>query len=524
MVEQAEDLGFLKQREAGVLLHVTSLPGGHGIGDLGPSAYQFIDWLVQAGLSVWQMLPLVPPGRGFSPYSTWSSLALSTWLIDLDELGHQGLLGSDWVAKSDEAKHKLNGNSSGGSDRVDVHAMEAFKRAALKRAWTVFSSWPSDHALKKSCAAFIEKHAWVRSAALYGVLRERYGKGWTEWPKADAAPSQQRLDALFSEKADAVAEAAFFQFLAHEQLARLRSYAARQGVRLVGDLPIYVDLDSVDVWLNPGLFDLDDKLQARRVSGVPPDAFTELGQLWNHPIYKWSEHERQGFGWWIQRLGRCLEQSDVVRIDHFRGFAAYWSIPGGAPDARHGQWVQGPGLKLFRALEQGLGGRLPVIAEDLGYIDDAVRHLKNESALPGMCVLEFGFGVPESEGDLVHHPDHHPRFAVVYTGTHDNEPVVQWRQSMSMTDKNNLARFFDHEGLSDRDFAWRFVELCLSSRSQLAVVPLQDLLALGAEARMNRPGTEDGNWVWRALPEQISAALAAQVRGRVEHSARLGHH
>lgn len=524
METQDLNLGFLQHREAGILLHVTSLPGGHGVGDLGAGAYQFVDWMVQAGLKIWQMLPLVPPGRGFSPYSTWSSLALGIWLIDLDELGFLGLLGSNWAAESAEAHQRLGAAAQGGpwGSTVNVEAMESFKLSCLRRAWKAFAQRGSSHPLHQAFAEFQAQHDWLAPAALYGALRAHFGCAWTEWPAEDASPTPERLRTLMQEHAEAVAEASFFQFLAHDQLMRLKRYASRQGVRLVGDLPIYVDLDSVDVWLNRSLFDLDDAHRPRRVSGVPPDAFTELGQLWNHPLYRWDEHAKTGFAWWIRRLGRCLEQTDIVRIDHFRGFAAYWSIPGGAPDARRGEWVQGPGLALFRALEKGLGGRLPVIAEDLGYIDEAVRELKRQAGLPGMCVLEFGFGTPDSDGDRVHHPDHHPQYAVAYTGTHDNEPVVQWRRSLGAAERSNLARFFQHEQLSDSEFAEHFVDLALSSRAQLVVIPLQDFLALGAEARMNRPATESGNWVWRASESHLSAARAGLIRQKLTKAHRLG--
>jgi 4-alpha-glucanotransferase len=376
--------------------------------------------------------------------------------------------------------------------------------------------------MSQAFAEFRRSHHWLEHVALYNVLHEIRGSAWTDWPVEERKPTATHLRELVELHAGAVAEASFFQFLAHSQLSRLKDYANRQGVTLIGDLPIYVDLDSVDVWLDPDLFDLDENCQPQCVSGVPPDAFTARGQLWNHPIYRWNMHHRQDYQWWIRRLGRCFEQTDIVRIDHFRGFAAYWSVPAGAADAVGGRWVDGPGLPLFKALERGLGGSLKVIAEDLGYIDEAVRNLKRDTGLPGMCVLAFGFGgASEGEGDSVHQPEHHPQHAVVYTGTHDNETVVQWRRNAPAADLVRLSRYFVHEGLSDQDFAWGFIELAFSSRAQLAVVPLQDFLALDERGRMNTPATEGGNWVWRAKVGDLSMDLAAAIRSRIQSSGRL---
>lgn len=503
--------GFLNARESGILMHVTSLPEGHGIGDFGPASYRFVDWMVQAGLTVWQILPLVPPGKGFSPYSTWSSMAMNVLLVDLSELCNAGLLPKDFAK---------DGPTNG--PRVDAKKTESFKLAQLGRAYAAFEAAPS-HPLKSEFASFKARHPWVAAAALYHVLGELHGSGlgWPAWPAGAQKPTRASLAELLRTHARAVDEQAFYQFLADHQWQRLKAYAHRQGVRLVGDLPIYVDLDSVDVWLNQELFELSDEGKPLRVSGVPPDPFAPRGQLWGHPLYAWQKHAAQGYAWWQERLKRCLEQTEIVRIDHFRGFAAYWSVPAGAPDAVSGTWVKGPGVELFRSLEKGCGTPLSVIAEDLGFIDAAVRDLKTAINLPGMCVLEFGFGDSSNEGDAVHRPANHPEYSVVYTGTHDNETAVQWRSNMSPVDKRNLAQYFAHEHLSDRAFSWKFVELALASRARLAIVPFQDFAGLGAEARMNRPATEDGNWVWRASTEQLNMALAAEIREKVTAAGRL---
>jgi 4-alpha-glucanotransferase len=500
-------VSFLDRREAGILLHITSLPGGHGVGDLGASAYQFVDWMVQAGLRYWQTLPLVPPGSGFSPYSSWSSLAANTQLIDLEDLVAQGLL----------VDEDLRGAPANGK-AVDYPAVEAFKTAALKKAYQVFSQGRGDRfaQLAGGFASFRVAEPWADEAALYAVLSLTHpgaiaGKKsrWTDWGPEDRHPTTERLAHLQRVFAEQVEEQSFYQYLFHIQWGRLRSYANRQGVRLIGDVPIYVDLDSVDVWLSQHLFELDPSGLPRSVSGVPPDNFSATGQLWGHPLYAWSRHHDEGYAWWKKRMRRCLDQTDIVRIDHFRGFSAFWSVPFGSVDAVRGQWVKGPGISLFRALQEEFGSRLPVIAEDLGDIDEPVHVLKREAGLPGMCVLEFGFADTE---DVIHHPDHHPEFSVAYTGTHDNETAVQWRSHMTAVQEERLARFFNHRLLSDKQFAWSFVELLFHSKAQLAVVPLQDLLALGAEARMNFPSTAEGNWKWRAESGVFEMSLAASVR------------
>ncbi len=491
-------------RSAGVLLHISSLPGGHGVGDLGASALAFVDWMVQAGLNKWQMLPLVPAGAGHSPYSSWASLAGNVQMIDLQQLVVLGLL---------SASDLQNAPSNG--PQVDFEAVGKFKNHALRRAFSTYKekSFPQ---LAQVFERFRSDADWANEAALYAVLKNKHGSAWRNWPKQLQKPTREVLSALFQEHASEVEEECFFQFLFETQWQKLRNYANRQGVALVGDIPIYVDLDSADVWLNQELFELDDEGQPKQVSGVPPDNFSASGQLWGHPVYKWEAHEEEGFAWWRRRLRRCVDQTDVVRIDHFRGFSAYWSVPFGSPDATTGRWVEGPGLKLFEALRQDFPDGLPVIAEDLGDIDEAVLQLKKNAGLPGMCVLQFGFSANE---DAVHHPKNHPEFSVAYTGTHDNETTVQWRQSLSEESHLALSAFFAHENLSDESFAWKFIELLFSSPSRWAIVPLQDFLALGKEARMNFPSTTSGNWSWRASGESLSIELAAQIRGYLQAEA-----
>jgi 4-alpha-glucanotransferase len=323
---------------------------------------------------------------------------------------------------------------------------------------------------------------------------------------------------LHAENQNDVEEQIFYQYVVESQWQRLRKYANDQGVQIVGDLPIYVDHDSVDVWLNQSQFALNSDGLPVEVSGVPPDNYAVTGQLWGHPIYNWARQEQEGYPWWLKRMKRCLEQTDIVRIDHFRGFAAYWSVPFGSKDAANGKWVTGPGISFFRAMQKEFGKNLPVIAEDLGYIDAPVHKLKEDAGLPGMCVLEFGFSNNE---DIIHHPSNHPEFSVCYTGTHDNQTVVQWRGELTAINKLKLAENFAHDKLTDRQFAWKFVELAFSSKSKLCVVPLQDFLGEGKSARMNFPSTIEGNWEYRALDGSLTMELAAEIRARLSDANRL---
>lgn len=496
---------ILSKRAAGALLHITSLSGGHGIGDLGKSAYQFVDWLQQAGLKYWQILPLVPPGSGFSPYSTWSSMAMNTLLIDLEDLVAMGILSQEDLQHAPE-------NTS------QVHPTEVtrFKQGHLAKAVSNFLASASPE-LKSEYQHFIEANPWAPQSALYLALKKKHTGVWNSWPETDRNPDAQRLSELLTENGEHIETECLSQFLLERQWQKLRSYANKQGIQLIGDLPIYVDLDSVDVWLNQGLFQLDDTGRPTQVSGVPPDNFSVTGQLWGHPIYDWQAHDAQGYAWWKQRLARCFAQTDFVRIDHFRGFSAYWSVPFGSQDATNGKWVQGPGEALFQSLRSTFKDDLKVIAEDLGDIDQAVHDLKRKAGLPGMCVLQFGFADNE---DLIHHPNHHPEFSVCYTGTHDNETSVQWRGHLSEENSKVLAEFFPHNSLSDREFAWKFIDLLFSSKSLVSIAPMQDFLALGEEARMNFPSTVEKNWLWRLKEGQTTMNLAAEIRGRLEQHGR----
>ncbi len=475
------------KRAAGVLLHPTSLPGPHGVGSLGDEAERFLDWLERAGVGIWQILPLVPPGAGDSPYSSGSAFAGSPWLLDLPRLAADG-----WLDDAD-----LAGGPRAG-DRVDFTAMKAFKGPLLRKA--------AERLVEEDPGrldAFRAANPWVEDAALfYAARRQQKGLPWWEWPAA--LRDREVLDGLPGVEAEIA-----LQCLFDEQWGRIHEAARERGVEVLGDLPIYVDWDSADVWAHRELFDLDETWRPTEVSGVPPDAFSDTGQLWGNPLYRWDVLASRGYDWWVERLRRVLSVSDRVRIDHFRAFAAYWAVPAGADDARGGRWVEGPGVAVFDAFRAALG-ELPILAEDLGIIDQPVRDLLEATGLPGMRVLQFAFG---GEAEDLHLPHNHPPNAVAYTGTHDNDTTLGWWLSATPHVRDHVRRYF---GIDGHDLVWDLVRACLASVAHTAVVPMQDVLALGAEGRMNRPATAGGNWGWRLLAHQLRDDHATRLRGLIE--------
>jgi 4-alpha-glucanotransferase len=482
------------ERVAGVLLHPTSLPGPHGIGDLGDGARRFVAWLAEAGMRRWQVLPLVPPGAGNSPYSTGSAFSGNPWLVDLVDLAGQGLLEMDALAPDGALR----------ADRVDYEAVRAFKGPRLDRAAQRLLE-KRDHPLQAHLERFRSEHAWVEDAALFSAVRQREGRPWWEWPADLRDREPDALRAARRALGDEIERWIVVQSFFDRQWRALRDVATAADVKLIGDVPIYVDADSADVWTHRRLFDLDPDGRRRAVAGVPPDAFSEVGQLWGNPLYRWDRLAAEGYGWWVERLSRALWQTDFVRIDHFRGFAAYWSVPADAPDARTGEWVEGPGLALFEALRAALGP-LPVIAEDLGDIDAPVRHLLAQTGFPGMKVLQFAFG---GEADNVYLPHHHLKRSVVYTGTHDNDTTRGWWNHAEERVRDHVRRYF---GVDGHDVVWDFIRAAMASVADAAVVPAQDVLGLGREARMNTPAVAFGNWSWRMGEGALRPEMAARLR------------
>lgn len=479
-------------RSGGVLLHPTSLPSPYGVGDLGRGAFAFVDWLKEAGLTRWQMLPLVPPGPGGSPYSSPSAFAVNPLLIDLDDLVARGLLTADDLR-----------DAHFDADRVDWARVVPWKMERLQRATRRLLSKDGGRARVDD---YRQRHPWVDDYGLFIALRERFqGKPWFQWTSELAAREPAALAAAAREHEGRVLELVAEQLLFEEQWAHLRAHCAAQGITIIGDIPIYVDHDSADVWSAREQFQLDVEGRPIAVSGCPPDAFSETGQLWGNPLYDWARMKGDGHRWWIARMRRVLSLCDVVRIDHFRAFAAYWSIPFGAQDARGGAWVQGPGQAVFDDIEAALG-KLPVVLEDLGTITPDVEALREATGLPGMKVLQFAFG----EGpDAAYLPHNHVPNSVVYTGTHDNDTSLGFWLSAPDWKKDHIRSYLAIEG---HDFVWDFIRVAFASVAHTAIVPMQDVLALDSRSRMNIPGVESGNWGWRVRGEAFNGGLASRLR------------
>jgi len=485
---------FFGRRRAGVLLHPTSLPGDTGIGEIGPYARTWIERLADAGASLWQFLPLGPTGYGDCPYQTLSSFAANPLLISLHDLVEE-----HWL-QEDEIAHPPGRDS----DRVDFGALIPWKRARLRQA---VERWrrnaPASE--RRRWSEFCRRHAgWLIPYARFAVLKDLHdGRPWYEWPRSWATREPGALEQLDREQRDRIEEVTIVQYWFERQWRRVRAQARARGVRLVGDLPIFVALDSADVWANPELFQLDDRGQPTVVAGVPPDYFSATGQRWGNPLYRWEAHEANGFAWWTRRVGRALAWADVVRLDHFRGFAAYWEIPASEPTAVHGRWVRAPGNRLLTALQQAYR-HVPFVAEDLGIITEDVIELRRRFRLPGMLVLQFT--VERLLQDPPRPPEECAPDTVMYTGTHDNDTTQGWFHTPPRPDlpphevERHAAirrRLLEYLGTDGRAIHWDMIALAWRSNAMWAVAPVQDLIGLGSEARFNTPGTPQGNWQWR---------------------------
>lgn len=493
-------------RVCGILLHPTSLPGPYGVGDLGDWAYRFVDFLVEVEQSLWQVLPIGPTSYGDSPYQSLSTFAGNPLLISLDKLVEEGWLKAEDLADAPDFPH----------DRVDYGPVIEYHDAKLKQAFLGFrlNQTPEQ---AESYAAFCRDNAfWLDDFALFFALKNHHGgRPWVEWPKGEALHEADALMVAMTEHADAVAEARFKQWVFFSQWLALKTYANEHGIRLIGDIPIFVAHDSSDVWANRDLFYLDAEGNPTVVAGVPPDYFSETGQRWGNPIYRWDMMQQQDFNWWIRRIESALKVVDMLRVDHFRGFDAYWEIPATEPTAVVGRWVSAPGFNFFTALRETLGGDLPIIAEDLGVITPSVRALRDGFGLPGMKVLQFAWGGRGGENSFL--PHNHVQNCVVYTGTHDNNTTVGWWNSPEEVDqqvKHHLGSYINYIVTEPH---WTLIQLALMSVARYSVFPIQDVLGLGANARMNTPGQPSGNWTWRLLPEQ----LAAVPRERLINAVKL---
>ena len=482
------------ERSSGVLLHPTSLPGRYGIGDLGPSAFQFIDWLADAGCKLWQILPLGPTGYGDSPYQCFSAFAGNPYLISPDFLLRDNLLHPDDLAEVPDFA----------ADEVDYGRIIPWKLNLLERAFIRFKSAPK--AVRQEFDHFCaENVAWLRDYVLFMALKEAHGGGdWGKWPEPLRKRDSDTLEEAGTRHADAIERYTFYQFAFFRQWSAVRRHAHDRGIRIVGDIPIFVAYDSADVWANPELFFINEDSQPSVVAGVPPDYFSATGQLWGNPLYRWDVLKSRDYDWWIARFRAILSQVDVVRLDHFRGFAGYWEIPAGSATAETGRWVPGPGEDFLKAVESALG-ELPIIAEDLGEITPDVIVLRDQFDLPGMKILQFGFSGP----DNAFLPHNYPSHCVSYTGTHDNDTARGWYETASEHERDFARRYLDTDG---NNFAWELVRAGWASVAVYALAPMQDLLGLGTEARMNFPSTLGGNWSWRLLPDELSRELQERVR------------
>ncbi|MBO5837233.1 MAG: 4-alpha-glucanotransferase [Oscillospiraceae bacterium] len=478
-------------RGSGILMHITSLPGPYGVGTFGKYAYAFVDFLQKAGQRYWQILPLNPTGYGDSPYQSCSAFAGNPYLIDLEDLVREGLLKEEDLAAVCWAERE---------DRVDFCRLYENRLNILRLAWSRF-----DRA--EEMEAFCRENSdWLPDFALFMALKaQNGGKSWQQWPED---LKRRQPDAIWQARHQLQEQIRFYsfvQYLFQKQWSALRKYANEKGILIIGDVPIYVPMDSADVWSSPELFQMDENLQPTAVAGCPPDAFSDDGQLWGNPLYDWGKMKKNGFLWWLRRLKAAQKLYDVVRLDHFRGFEAYWSVPYGEETAKNGKWVKGPGMAFINALKAALP-QLPIIAEDLGFLTQEVLQLRDESGYPGMKVLEFAFESGEPSAYL---PHKYIRNTVCYTGTHDNMTMRQWFETATEEAVRYATEYMhltQQEGL-----VWGTIRTAFESVSDLCIIQMQDYLNLGGEARMNFPGTTQNNWVWRMIDGSCTDALAQKI-------------
>jgi 4-alpha-glucanotransferase len=478
------------------------LPGPHGIGDLGPEAYRFVDFLVEAGQSLWQILPLGPPGFGHSPYAAHSAFAGNPLLISLERLAKQGIIEGSDVPEASIPQGP-----------VDFDAAEKAKLTALRKALSQHRA--AESSVRERFEEFRNREAaWLADYALFAALSDAHGgTAWQGWRSGLARRRPDALEAARSKYADEIELQEFMQYLFWDQWDSLRRYANERGVRFIGDIPIFVSLQSADVWAHPELFSLNQRGAPTFVAGVPPDAFSATGQRWGNPLYRWDVLQAEGYGWWIERFRSTLRAVDFVRLDHFRGFAAYYEIPARSPTAERGRWVPGPGIGLFEAARAALG-ELPIIVEDLGLITPDVVALREELGYPGMRVLHFAFG---GGADNPYLPHNFEPNVVAYTGTHDNDTTVGWYTSSEGL-QHHVRSYLGSDG---SDIAWDLIRLALASVADRVVIPVQDVLGLGAEARMNYPGRSEGNWAWRLSSGQLRPEHAERLRELTQLYGRL---
>lgn len=490
-------------RASGVLLPITSLPSKYGIGCFSKEAFEFIDGLVEAGQSRWQVLPLGPTGYGDSPYQPFSTFAGNPYFVDLETLIEEGLL------KKEECKEK----HWGGSDRyVDYSSVYNARYDVLRLA---FGRFVPDAAYEEFCE---QEKNWLDDYCLFMALKNsQNGALWTTWDEKLRTRDEEALDTKREELENEILFFRFIQFKFDQQWKKVKAYANKNGIKIIGDLPIYVSLDSADAWANPQLFQMDEENLPSAVAGCPPDAFSETGQLWGNPLYDWDYHKKTGYAWWIARMKRSLEMYDTVRIDHFRGFAAYYSIPAGDTTAMGGHWEKGPGIDLFDAIKEALG-EIDVIAEDLGTLDQPVFDLLDATGYPGMKVLQFAF---DSGSSNMYLPHNYKKNCVVYTGTHDNTTTKRWYYELSTATRNYTKAYLNNYNRPWEEISWDFIRAAIASVADLSVIPMPDLLSCGSEGRINHPSTTGNNWKWRMLDGEFTEEIKERLHMLTETFDRL---
>lgn len=495
-------------RGSGILLAVSSLPSKYGIGCFSKEAYSFVDSLARSGQSFWQILPLGPTGYGDSPYQSFSTFAGNPYYIDLEELTAQGLLTEEECDKTDFGTDP---------ERVDYGKLYTGRYALLEKAFEAANIRENPEFLEFEK----ENSDWLEDYSLFMALKLRFGnKSWHEWEKGARLREEKELALLKDELKKERDFQKYMQFEFFRQWTKLKSYANSKGIKIIGDIPIYVSLDSSDAWANPKLFQLDENNMPTKVAGCPPDGFSATGQLWGNPLYDWEYHKKTGFSWWIKRIDYCYKLYDILRIDHFRGFDEYYSIPFGAKSAAEGSWQKGPGMELFEAVFRKLGRR-EMIAEDLGYLTDSVRKLVEDCGFPGMKVLEFAFDSRDSSGAQHYFPYNYKANSVVYTGTHDNETIAGWFRSITDVERKMARDYLNNRYTPENEINWDFICLAMGSVSKWCIIPMQDYLGLDNSARMNTPSTVSVNWKWRLKKDSFDEPLSDKIYGITKCYGRL---
>lgn len=489
---------MIMERSAGILLSVSSLPSKYGIGCFDESAYRFVDWLKESGQTYWQILPLGPTGYGNSPYQSFSTFAGNPYFISLDEFISNGLLTENECDDSDF------GNAP---DSVDYEKLYINRLPLLKKVCK-----RSDIQSDADFNAFCDKNDWLDDYALFMAIKDEFGgKSYIHWNDDIRLREKNAIEKYESGFSERIVFYKFVQYHFFKQWGKLKEYANKNNVRIIGDIPIYVAFDSADTWANPELFLLDDNSIPKAVAGCPPDGFAASGQLWGNPLYDWKAHKVQDYKWWICRLEHCFKLYDAVRIDHFRGFDEFYSIPFGDKTAENGHWEKGPGMELFRAVEKYLGKR-DVIAEDLGFVTDTVRRLVKESGFANMKVLEFAFDSRDTGNRTDYLPHNYSENCVAYTGTHDNQTIFSWFKTISDEERKMAREYLCDMYTPENELHKTFISLVMRSRANVCIIPMQDWLGLDDKARMNKPSTVGENWKWRMLQKDITKDLSAKIR------------